>query len=108
MGRSYVVIRTSFEALHAWPECPYKSVDFLKSSHRHVFHVEMKIRTDGDRQIELILLKRNVDIFICAEFKGKDLGRTSCEVLARKLAEEFNADSVSVFEDAENGAIYET
>lgn len=107
MGKTFIVVRTSFEAYHQWPECPFSDVAFLKNLHRHIFHVEVKIETTSDRQIEFIRHKNLINKFIDSKYKGLDLGPTSCEVIAEQLAKEFGASSVEVFEDAENGAIYE-
>lgn len=107
MGRSYIVIRTSFEAIHAWTECPWTDVSFLKNCHRHIFHVEMKIETFADRGIEFIRYKRSLDSYIKGEYGGKDIGSTSCEMIAKTLAEVFKASEVEVSEDLENSAIYE-
>jgi len=104
MGRTYIVVRTSFEALHQWPTCPFEDVAFLKLLHRHIFHVEMKFEVTSDRQIEFIRQKRRVEEVIKNSYAGKDLGPTSCEVIAKALVDSFGAVSASVFEDNENGA----
>lgn len=107
MGRTYIIIRTSFEALHHWPDCPFEDVDFLRSPHRHIFHVEVKIETFADRGIEFIRHKRFVDALIDDWYRGKNLGPKSCEVIAQELAEKLEASSVIVWEDLENAGIYE-
>jgi len=107
MGKTFIVVRTSFEALHQWPECPFNDVGYLRNLHRHIFHVEMKIETTGDRQIEFIRHKNLINKFIDNKYKGFNLGPTSCEVIAETLSKAFGASSVSVFEDNENGAVYE-
>jgi len=104
-GRSFVVIRTEKEALHCWPSCPFPEVSFLKDPHRHKFFIEVWVETTLDREVEFIMLKTEVDQFLAG--LGYDLGSTSCEVLAERLADRFNASKVSVFEDNENGAVYE-
>jgi len=40
----YIIIKTQFEALHCWPDCPYEDVEFLKNSHRHIFYVTVKFK----------------------------------------------------------------
>lgn len=106
MPRSFVVIRTSFEAIHCWPECPFQYADFLKQRHRHIFHVEMKWETKEDRQVEFIEMKKKVDELLRNCYQYQDLGRRSCETIAFEIASAFEADFVSVFEDGENGAEY--
>ena len=54
MRKTFVVVKTTFSALHAWPECPYEDVAFLRTPHRHVFYVTMKIQTTEDRELEFI------------------------------------------------------
>ena len=106
MSRTFIAIKTNFEAIHCWPECPIEDVAFLKNPHRHIFYVEMKWETTGDRQIEFIRQKREVENYIDWHLRGKDLGSMSCEAIAEKLAKMFEADFVTVWEDNENGAIY--
>jgi len=105
MARTFISIKTSFEALHCWPECPIEEVSFLKNPHRHIFHVKVVMETFEDRQIEFIDQKRKIEDFI-EKYKGKNLGSMSCEKIAEEIAEKFRAKKVEVEEDGENGAIY--
>lgn len=99
-----IIIKTSFEGIHSWPQCPYKDVSFLTYPHRHIFHVVLKIPvTHNDRDIEIIQTKKAVDSYI-EDIFGMNLGRKSCEDLAQELLEVFEACYVSVLEDNENGA----
>lgn len=101
----YIVIKTSFEAIHCWPDCPYESVSFLRNKHRHVFHVIMKWAVSHqDRDKEFIIVKRKVQEYINKHWSGQDLGKKSCEMMATELLTNFNAQFASVFEDDENGA----
>lgn len=103
--KTYIVIKTSFEAIHYWPECPFDSVAFLRQKHRHIFHVELKwLVSHQDRDKEFIIMKRKVNEFIRKNWDGQDLERRSCEMMATDLLAQFNANFVSVFEDNENGA----
>ena len=99
----YIVVKTQFEALHCWPECPIEEVSFLKNLHRHIFYVVMKWKVwHTDRQKEFIVTKRAVDTAI--QKWDKDLGRASCEDIADRLHDTFlDCTFVSVFEDNENG-----
>jgi 6-pyruvoyl-tetrahydropterin synthase len=99
-----VVIKTSFEALHCWKDCPYSEVDFLKNLHRHKFYVVIKWQVSGDRELEFFVQKNQVNRYLQSEFQGKDLDQMSCEEIAKLLLKDFMADFVSVFEDNENGA----
>lgn len=102
--KKYIVIKTSFEAIHCWPECPYESVSFLKNKHRHKFYVKMKWVIEIDRQKEFFVCKKEVDEYININYHQRDLGSLSCEEIALILLEGFDADFVSVSEDNENGA----
>jgi hypothetical protein len=105
--RSYVVARTQFEALHRWEGCPYEDVSFLRTPHRHIFHVEVKAEVKGnDREIEFIKMKRQVTRYINQTLTGRDIGNMSCEMIAEDLLHTFPLlCEVSVFEDGENGAV---
>ena len=106
-SKTYIIINTQFPARHCWPDCPIPEQMHLKNPHRHVFHVKMKWRVyDDDREIEFIEMKRTVDEFINEAYWDKFLGSTSCEMLCKTLADQFDACYVRVMEDAENGAEY--
>jgi hypothetical protein len=105
MPKTFVVIRTQFEALHCWPSAP-EEVAFLREPHRHMFHVEMKwLVHHDDRDIEFFMMKWEVQEYINSNM-AMDLGHRSCEMICKQLADHFKADYVSVFEDGENGAEY--
>ncbi len=102
-----IIIQTRFTATHCWPECPIESVSYLKNPHRHEFHVLAKKRvTHANRDIEFIDLKNKLDAHINERWNQKDIGSTSCELICRVLAKDFNLDYVRVLEDGENGAEY--
>lgn len=109
----WVFCRTSFEALHRWPEAP-DAVNFLRNPHRHMFQLEVQIEVPhSDRAIEFILLKREVDTWV----RGLplDLLSKSCEMIAEDLyadlIQEYGEDrryKITVGEDLlENGATLE-
>lgn len=94
------------EALHCWPECPFVEVEYLRRRHRHVFHIrcEIEVRHD-DRDVEFIRWKQAIGCEL--DRLGYDLGRMSCEALAKLLLEKFQCCLVEVSEDGENGASVE-
>ena len=102
----YIIIRTQFEALHKWEDCPYEDVSFLRELHRHIFHVEVKAEvTSLNREIEFIRFKRKIEDFLQHCYK-KDIGNLSCEMLCEIILNEFPClCQASVFEDNENGAM---
>lgn len=102
-----VFVTFQFEALHKWGECPLPEVNFLRDTHRHIFHVRMeKTVTHSNRDVEFIMWKRQILAYVREHLEGKDLGNTSCENLAETFAIMFDAYKVEVSEDGENGAIY--
>ncbi len=102
--KTFIVVRTQFEAIHNWPACPFKSVDFLTHPHRHIFYTEVKWEVShSDRDKEFIIQKRILIEYLRKNYE-KDLGSMSCEMIAEDILSHLEADYVSVFEDNENGA----
>jgi hypothetical protein len=103
----YIIIKTQFEGIHSWPDCPIKEVSFLKTPHRHIFYVTLvKEVSHNERDIEIIQLKRRLDYYISNILltPDKELGTLSCESIAENLLLMFKAFSVEILEDNENGA----
>lgn len=104
MGMS-VFVNVRFEGFHSWPDAPAE-VAFLRSPHRHEFHVTaVRAVTHDDRDVEIIMLKRAVQLYCDTNFKGPH--HMSCEMMARQLAETFSLERCAVSEDGENGAWYQ-
>lgn len=104
--KKFIVINTTFEGIHCWPECPIDEVSFLRDPHRHIFHVTVKWPVNhNDRDKEFIVMKRKVDAWLKVLFPDKQMGRKSCEDVCQLIKDEFpDASFISVFEDGENGA----
>lgn len=103
LGRA-VIIKLQFEGIHCWPECPIEQVSFLKNPHRHMFYVKAcKHVIHNDRDVEIIVLKRNMERWIRDSWGGQ-FGKMSCEDIAEKLIEQFDLKWCEVLEDNENGA----
>jgi len=86
--KQFVEVITDFQAIHNWPECPFKEVSFLKYPHRHKIIITVKIETTIDRQIEFFLLKNKIDNIIDNLFgkeRTKKLGRISMEEISIKI-----------------------
>jgi hypothetical protein len=100
-----LTVRFTAEGWHRWPNAPEHRA-YLASSHRHLFHVEVSMRTfHDDREIEF----HDVLDWARAEFGSGDFGSASCEMLARALATSGSKKygrrvTVAVFEDGEAGA----
>ena len=107
--KTNIVVKLQYEATHNWPKVAevlpdLPEIHFLQYPHRHIFHITMeKAVTHSDRDVEIILFKREVLRYLKASFKG-NLNNWSCEMLAEHLLEEYDCHSVEVLEDNENGA----
>lgn len=101
-----IIIQTRFEARHSWPDCPYDSVAFLRYPHRHEFWVIVELLVShNNRDVEFIIAKRALNLFIAEKYKGLNLGTKSCEDIAEEILTAFETYySVTVMEDGENGA----
>ncbi len=101
-----VIIKTEFEAVHCWPDCPLEAVSFLRNKHRHIFKVTCKAGvTHTNRDIEFIMLKRAVEQYLRSTYDKKDIGGMSCEMICKDLLDAFPVlNYVCVEEDGENGA----
>ena len=110
-----IFVTTQFEGLHRWKDAPAE-VAFLREYHRHMFHVRFEVEvTEEDREIEFILLKRELNDLIRVLFGGAELD-DSCETIARRILDFMTREYHScagracvceVCEDGENGAIVE-
>lgn len=101
-----VYCTVQFEATHNWPECPFDEVDYLRHPHRHVFWIKaFSAVTHSDRDKEFIILKHQIQSYLNEKYPTRQLGRTSCEMLAIELIEKFDLTRCEVSEDNENGAI---
>lgn len=120
---TFVIVKTTFEALHNWSTCCIDKVKFLKNSHRHIFGVVTEVQvTSQDREVEFFVLKNDVDaviqnMILDANTSSKmsmipDLGSMSCEMMASYIGTiliesqffGYNVKAVQVYEDWENGA----
>ena len=116
MIKRTIIVRTQFEGMHSFADAK-SEVRFLKSMHRHVFHVELEIEVfHHDRELEFITVKRALDeqLKIISQFDA------SCEKYAEhivdfihekypiRMADQTISRDVSclVTEDGENGATY--
>ena len=99
-----IIVKLQFEATHYWPACDIKEVDYLQYPHRHIFFIEIRKSVNhNDRDIEIIMFKKDVLNYL-SSFEG-NIKSWSCEDLAEHLLTKYNASSVEVLEDNENGAI---
>lgn len=115
MLKTTVICSLQFEAIHNWPGVidahpeVAQTVSFLQHPHRHMFHIKAwKAVTHADRDVEIIVLKRQILQHLKAKYPTGQLGSTSCEMLALDLVERFGLDACEVLEDGENGALVST
>jgi len=104
--KTTIWITTIFEAFHRWKDAP-EEVYFLRAYHRHIFEVEIGVAVrHDDRDIEFLQFKDEVNEYIKKHFERKRF-ELSCEMIAKRLFNEFTAEYVKVSEDGENGATIE-
>lgn len=103
-----IFVTTSFEGIHCYPQAP-DEVAFLRSPHRHIFHIRYEVEVfHDDRELEFILVKRALEAQI-PHFKT--LENKSCEMIARRILEWSDmycgkrTVNITVSEDGENGAV---
>jgi hypothetical protein len=103
--KTNIIVNLQFEGVHCWPDCNIPEVYFLKSPHRHIFHIQAKKQVQhDDRDIEFIRLKRQIQAYLKHTYPDGELGSNSCESIAKDILEGFELDYCSVLEDGENGA----
>lgn len=109
MEKMYISVSFQIEGIHCYPAAP-AAVSFLRSEHRHMFFIVVKLEVlHDDRDVEFILLKRE----LTTKFTPDNFSYKSCEMLAREIADYVKNNysgrsiKVSVYEDNENGAEYE-
>jgi hypothetical protein len=112
--KTNIIVTLQIDAIHNWPGVvehnELSQVDFLQYPHRHMFHITAKKAvTHDDRDIEIIMFKRNILDYLHRRYFNKSknthlLGSTSCEMLAKELTKVFSLSYCEVLEDNENGA----
>jgi len=116
--RKSIWIKTYFQGLHHWPECPHEDVKFLRDKHEHCFHVRVAIQVShDDRDLEFIQVREFINSLIdlmYGEDKIKDLGHKSCEMIGSELwvciashKPQWKIASIEVSEDGRVGALLE-
>ena len=105
-----IFVTTQFEGIHCYPDAP-DEVAFLRSPHRHMFHVKYEVEVfHDDRELEFILVKRALEAYVPIL---KNLEHKSCEMIARAIMEWSDNKygirhvRITVSEDGENGAVLE-
>lgn len=106
--RTSIMVRLAIIGYHQWPEAP-DDVAFLRSKHRHIFHIECIKKVVGlNREIEIILFKNDIRKHLESSYlnhlDGLDFGNKSCEMIASDLVFHFGLSECRVLEDGENGA----
>lgn len=104
-----VIVQLQVMGVHAWPECPYPEVAYLRNPHRHVFHIRAYLLTTGDRAVEILRFQHKLKNYLEKTYAtpGRnelDFQNRSCEQLAHELLHRFGLHACDVLEDGENGA----
>jgi len=110
---TYVIIKDQFPAFHAWSACPYDEVAFLRQPHRHMFHIQIKIKVSHyNRDVEFFMIKNTLAKILHESYVNQFFGDASCEMLCKNIKQDLvsnypillNIHSIQVWEDGENGA----
>jgi len=112
--KTYIKVRTAFEGFHHYPNAGDidPRIKFLEDTHRHMFHVSVKISvTHHDRELEFFLVKWELEKFIASGNQDN----SSCEMIGNRILAEhlipiYGADryyEVVVSEDGESDGIVE-
>lgn len=115
-GKRSIHVKGQFEGFHSWPEAP-DEVAFLRTEHRHMFHIDLWIEVkDDDRELEFILVERWLRGACRVFYQEMHFGAGvtySCENIAQQICTgvggKYGLDrsiKVEVSEDGENGGIY--
>lgn len=106
--KKFAVVRFTREGWHRWPDAPARRA-YLGDSHRHLFHFEVTLQVKhDDREVEFHDL---LDVAKGIYHDGTDFGPLSCEAIATHVLSVVTDRypdrlcEVSVFEDAEVGAV---
>jgi len=112
MKTTYIIVRTSFVALHSW-EHAKGNVKFLNTPHRHKFGVKIHIEVDNlDRQLEFFTVLDRVNELLKL-WEVVENFKESCESFADRLVTyllEWYGEReyrVEVSEDGENSGYIE-
>lgn len=110
--KTYITVKNQFIGFHSWPDAP-KEVGWLASTHRHLFKIETTLEVEhDDRDCEFFIVQNLIYQYLINSV-GPDLGKRSCEMLAKQILEhcavvlEYKVKSVKVMEDDENFATVE-
>lgn len=111
--RTFIIVQLRIEGLHHWPDAASIEPDvaFLAHPHRHEFHIKLRKQVNhDDRDIEIIMFKREVEMYLMDNFYDEnwnmcDFDTLSCEQIAYRLLMHFDCEEVEVLEDGENGAV---
>lgn len=100
-----VITHNLIEGYHRWKDAP-ESVDFLRSRHRHIFHIRCWFEVSHeDRELEIIMTQWQIEDFLKGRYGAVcEFGEMSCEAIAREIMEYFGATEVEVLEDGFGGA----
>lgn len=108
---TFLDVRHQFQGYHMWPDAP-DEVAFLRSLHRHVFHVRLRLKVSADREEEFFLVQRKM--IECSVLKALPQLEKTPELSCESIAEiyfnffydrKYVVEEVEVTEDNENGAI---
>lgn len=90
--QTFITVKTSFDGIHCWANCPHEEVAFLRNPHRHVFWVRLEVEVfSDDRDLEYFMIKRKLDNAI-NELYGNGNTSSNIKLLGSKSCEMINDD----------------
>lgn len=100
-----VILDFDVDGFHRYPAAPAE-VAFLRSSHRHLFRIQIEYTVETiDREREIFLEEAKVKQWLNERFGTPcRFGERSCEMIAHEILRAFGASSVRVLEDGRGGA----
>ncbi|MCC8157482.1 MAG: hypothetical protein LIO54_09440 [Oscillospiraceae bacterium] len=106
----FIITKNHIPGFHYWEAAP-DDIAYLQNRHRHIFDITCKIPvTHDDRDKEIIAVQADIEAYLFQKYGTAafhiDIGGMSCEMLAKELADVFEAVSVVVQEDGQGGAEY--
>ena len=110
--KANIIVTLQVEAIHCWPNAKntLPQMAFLSDPHRHIFWITAKKKVDhGDRQIEIIKFKRELQDYFQRLYFSKELNmcnfeHRSCEMLCEDLMEAYDLEYIQILEDNECGS----
>lgn len=102
--RTLVITDQDVIGFHQWTNA-IDEVKFLSHKHRHIFRIRCAFEVGhDDREIEIFLKEDEIRRHLRRYGTPCHFFDMSCEMIAKEILEQFDAEWVEVFEDNRGGA----